>query len=278
MQQQNIAGTAAVLPEQKRYAAADQPVKEGGKGVLEMAKEKIQDVLHIGRRITFTSLPMLVKPRGGLVMLPELPFDWSNGVAPVFSKHQFELHYLKHHKSYVDNFNMMLGDDTQYDGLAIEEIVRKLARGPLFNMAAQHFNHTFFWQCMKPNAGGDATIPPEFANCLMACFGSIANFKNEFQDAAGALKNFGSGWTWLVYDITSTTDRTMLKIVNTHDAETPITSTNYVPLLCADVWEHAYYVDFEDRRNDYLLQFWNIVNWNFVANEFIRCRGCCNQR
>jgi len=258
-------------------AAAHDPMHaatEGLKGFFHWAKDKLEELTHFGvSRVPHTSLPLLIKPRGGQFFLPPLPFDASNGCAPLFSKHQLLLHYDQHHKHYVDHLNMFVGADTRFDGLSIEDIIRNVPYGPLFDNAAQHFNHSFFWQCLIPNAGGDATIPPDLANCLMICFGSIANFKNVFQQAASEVHNFGSGWTWLVYDAAAVNDRAVLKIVNTHDAETPITSTSYIPLLCIDVWEHAYYVDYEDRRYDYLLQFWNIVNWQFVGSEFIRSRG-----
>ena len=226
----------------------------------------------------FTSLPSLVKPKGAPATLPALPFDYTlaGGCPPVFSARQIELHYTKHHKAYVDKLNAILATNASYDGDTVESIARKTEALPehkvLFNQAAQHFNHSFFWQCIAPHGGNKAAAENDLSPgsplraAIEAAFGSTGAFRKAFQDAA--VGNFGSGWTWLVYD----TSKSSVAIVNTGNAGTPVTTNTLRPLLTVDVWEHAYYKDFENRRADYVAEFWKIVNWQFVEAEFARVK------
>ena len=206
----------------------------------------------------YTALPSLTKPVGAPAALPALDWEWEDGVKPLLSKRQVELHYLKHHKAYVDNLNNMAKAD--YDGKTIEEIAviaAKKGEQGLFNQAAQHFNHSFYWKCIKPNG---SAIPADLEAAINDAFGSVADFKKQFE--AKGMANFGSGWTWLVLDPADG----KLKITNTSNAGFPITE-NLRPLLTADVWEHAYYKDFENKRADYLHEIWSVVNWDFVAAQ-----------
>ena len=216
----------------------------------------------IGSAASYTALRDLAKPKGAPAELPKLDFDYTQGVAPVLSPRQVELHYTKHHKAYVDKFNTLAGD--KFDGLTFEEVMDKLVDNAeskvLFNQAAQHFNHSFYWKCLTPHGN---TMPKELEESLAKTFGSVNDFKKKFEDSGAA--NFGSGWTWLVYD---TKDK-QLKIVNTGNAACPTTSGQR-PLFTIDVWEHAYYKDFENKRPDYLKEIWNVVNWEFVASNLTR--------
>mmetsp|Transcript_35346 Transcript_35346/g.76302 ORF Transcript_35346/g.76302 Transcript_35346/m.76302 type:complete len:226 (+) Transcript_35346:102-779(+) len=220
-------------------------------------------VLRASKASTYTALPSLTKAPGGAT-LPQLPFDWKQGCPPVFSAHQLELHYTKHHNAYVTKLNQILGD--KLEGETIEAIAVKAKAdgdGPLFNQAAQHFNHSFYFAAMKPNAPG--SMPAELETALTKDFESVDAFKTAFMDKA--VGNFGSGWTWLVYD----TADAKLKIVNTGNAGMPEGTQR--PVLTMDVWEHAYYVDFENRRPDYSSAFFKIVDWEVVAANLARAKA-----
>jgi superoxide dismutase, Fe-Mn family len=187
--------------------------------------------------------------------LPELPYAM-DALAPHISKETLEFHYGKHHQTYVTNLNNLI-KGTEFESMSLEDIVRK-SSGGMFNNAAQIWNHTFYWFGFKPNGGGDAT--GAVAAAINAKWGSFAAFKEAFNKSA--LANFGSGWTWLVKKADGTLD-----IVNTSNAATPLTTSDK-PLLTCDVWEHAYYIDFRNRRADYLGSFWSLVNWDFVNQQF----------
>jgi Fe-Mn family superoxide dismutase len=187
--------------------------------------------------------------------LPELPYAM-DALAPHISKETLEFHYGKHHQTYVTNLNNLI-KGTEFESMSLEDIVRK-SSGGMFNNAAQIWNHTFYWFGFKPNGGGDAT--GAVAAAINAKWGSFAAFKEAFNKSA--LGNFGSGWTWLVKKADGTLD-----IVNTSNAATPLTTADK-PLLTCDVWEHAYYIDFRNRRADYLGSFWSLVNWDFVNQQF----------
>jgi len=204
-----------------------------------------------------SSLPDLKKPAGGAT-LPPLPFPLEGGIPPVISPKQLSLHYTKHHKAYVDKLNELTKGKPEYDGKTIEDIAVEAGKGPLFNQAAQHFNHTFYWRCLAPNG---IAMPAPLTEAISKAFGSVEAFKEQFH--ASAVGNFGSGWTWLVYCPKSKT----LKLHNTGNAGLPQTE-GLVPLFTMDVWEHAYYPDFENRRADYVKELWKIVNWHFVAEQF----------
>ena len=187
--------------------------------------------------------------------LPALPYAM-DALAPIISKETLEFHYGKHHQTYVTNLNNLI-PGTEFDSASLEEIVKK-SSGGVFNNAAQIWNHTFYWNSMAPNAGGEPT--GKLADAIKAKWGSVAAFKEAFNKSAAG--NFGSGWTWLVKKPDGSVD-----IVNTSNAATPLTTTD-VPLLTCDVWEHAYYIDFRNARPKYLESFWSLVNWSFAAKNF----------
>ncbi|OAT21514.1 superoxide dismutase [Fe] [Proteus myxofaciens] len=187
--------------------------------------------------------------------LPKLPYPL-DALEPHISKETLEYHYGKHHQTYVTNLNNLV-KGTDLENKSLEEII-KSTDGGIFNNAAQVWNHTFYWNCLAPNAGGAPT--GKIADAINSTFGSFDEFKKQFNDAAA--KNFGSGWTWLV----KKTDGS-LAIVNTSNAATPISGDDK-PLLTVDVWEHAYYIDYRNARVKYLEEFWALVNWAFVEANF----------
>ncbi len=189
--------------------------------------------------------------------LPELPYA-KNALEPHISAETLEFHHGKHHKAYVDKLNDLI-PGTEYENLALEEIIKK-ASGGLFNQAAQVWNHTFYWHCLSPNGGGEPS--GELADAIKRDFGSVDAFKKEFTDKT--IANFGSGWGWLVKNKADG----KLSIVETDDAATPVTDDSVVPLMTCDIWEHAYYIDYRNARPKYMEAFWNLVNWDFVAENF----------
>ncbi|HLS16241.1 MAG TPA: superoxide dismutase [Fe] [Paenalcaligenes sp.] len=187
--------------------------------------------------------------------LPELPYAM-DALEPQISKETLEYHYGKHHQTYVNNLNNMV-KGTEFENSELEEIVKK-SSGGIFNNAAQVWNHTFYWNCLAPNAGGEPS--GALAQAINDKWGSFEEFKTAFNTAAAG--NFGSGWTWLVKKQDGSVD-----IVNTSNADTPLTG-NDKPLLTCDVWEHAYYIDYRNARPAYLEKFWELVNWQFVEQNF----------
>ncbi|HLR13895.1 MAG TPA: superoxide dismutase [Fe] [Burkholderiaceae bacterium] len=185
--------------------------------------------------------------------LPPLPYAL-DALAPHISKETLEFHHGKHHAAYVNNLNNLI-EGTEHASSSLEDIIRN-SSGGVFNNAAQVWNHTFYWNSMSPNGGG--TPSGKVAEAINSKWGSFDAFKEAFNKAAAG--NFGSGWTWLVKKADGSVD-----IVNTDDADTPLT-TGDTPLLTCDVWEHAYYIDYRNARPKYLENFWNLVNWDF-ANE-----------
>ncbi len=186
--------------------------------------------------------------------LPQLPYD-RTALEPHISKETLDYHHGKHHNAYVNNLNKMI-KDTEFEGLSLEEIVLK-SEGGMFNNAAQIWNHTFYFNGFSPDGGGEPS--GELAEKINSTFGSFAEFVEQFNKTA--MTTFGSGWAWLVQDQSGA-----LKIVNSFNAGNPMTEGLH-PLLTCDVWEHAYYVDTRNNRGAYLENFWNIVNWDFVANN-----------
>jgi Fe-Mn family superoxide dismutase len=183
--------------------------------------------------------------------LPELP--WANdALSPNISAETISFHYGKHHNAYVTNLNKLI-KGTEFENMKLEDIIRK-ASGGIFNNAAQHFNHSFYWNCLAPNGGGEPTGP--VADAIKKNFGAFAQFKEKFTNAAVTL--FGSGWAWLVKNNDGT-----LTIDAASNAGTPV-KDGKKPLLTCDVWEHAYYIDYRNNRAAYVDAFWKIVNWNFV--------------
>ncbi|MBK1674115.1 superoxide dismutase [Fe] [Ectothiorhodospira shaposhnikovii] len=189
--------------------------------------------------------------------LPDLPYA-KDALEPHVSAETLEFHHDKHHATYVTNLNKLISG-TEFESLSLEEIVRKAPAGGIFNNAAQVWNHTFYFNCLSPNGGGEPT--GALAEAINAAFGSFAEFKDKF--AAAGAGNFGSGWTWLVKNADGS-----LEIVNTSNAATPITEAGKTPLLTMDVWEHAYYIDYRNARPKYIEGFFNVVNWDFVADNF----------
>jgi Fe-Mn family superoxide dismutase len=187
-------------------------------------------------------------------VLPELPFK-KDSLAPHISAETLDFHYGKHHKAYVDNINRLV-TGTEFENKTMEEIIKK-ADGGIFNNAAQVWNHTFYWNCLSPTGGGEPT--DSLASVLKSNFGSFNEFKEQFTNAATKL--FGSGWAWLV----KTADG-RLAIEATSNAGNPL-KEDKVALLTCDVWEHAYYIDYRNARAKYIEAFWNLVNWDFVANN-----------
>ncbi|MBC8007565.1 MAG: superoxide dismutase [Fe] [Prolixibacteraceae bacterium] len=187
--------------------------------------------------------------------LPPLPYAL-DALQPHISKETLEIHYGKHHQAYVTNLNNLV-KGSEFENASLEEIIRK-SSGGIFNNAAQVWNHTFYWNCLAPRAGAEPK--GALAQALSRKFGSFAAFKEAFSKSA--VGNFGSGWTWLVKKADGTVD-----IANTSNAATPLTGPDK-PLLTCDVWEHAYYVDYRNRRPDYVAAFWNLVHWDFATQNF----------
>jgi Fe-Mn family superoxide dismutase len=189
--------------------------------------------------------------------LPVLPYA-QDALAPHISAETLEFHYGKHHQAYVTNLNN-LAKGTEYENLDLEAIIRKAPAGGIFNNAAQVWNHTFFWNSLKPNGGGEPV--GSLAAAIAKKWGSFEEFRKAFQ--ASAASNFGSGWTWLVKKTDGSLD-----IVNTSNAGTPLTAGDK-PLITVDVWEHAYYIDYRNRRPDFVAAFLDkLVNWDFAAENF----------
>ena len=193
------------------------------------------------------------------ILLPSLPYEQS-ALQPVISANTLSFHYGKHHKTYVDTLNKLV-TGTQFSDMPLEQIIKATAdqadRTAIFNNAAQVWNHTFYWQSLKPKGGGE---PPAVLERLMeSSFGSVEACKKEW--AAAALGQFGSGWAWLVLD------GGKLKVVKTGNAHTPLTQA-VKPLLTIDVWEHAYYLDYQNRRADYVNAVLDsLINWEFAAEN-----------
>ena len=188
--------------------------------------------------------------------LPPLPYE-KDALEPHISKETLEYHYGKHHNTYVVKLNGLL-EGTADAEKSLEEVV-KTSSGGVFNNAAQIWNHTFYWNGLSPNGGGEPT--GAIADAINVAFGSFHEFKAKFSDSA--VNNFGSSWTWLVKNADGS-----LAIVNTSNAATPLTDEGVTPLLTLDLWEHAYYIDYRNVRPDYIAAFWKLVNWDFVNQNF----------
>lgn len=186
-------------------------------------------------------------------LLPELPYAL-DALAPVMSADTLNYHYGKHLQTYLDNVNRMI-EGTPFAEMKLKDMITK-AQGALYNNAAQAFNHIIFFKQLTPTP---TTISPLLTQALVARFGSVDEFKSEFSNAATAL--FGSGWVWLALDANN-----VLQIVPEPNAGNPITC-NMRPLMCIDVWEHAYYLDYQNRRGDYIKNFWNLVNWDYIEKR-----------
>jgi Fe-Mn family superoxide dismutase len=187
--------------------------------------------------------------------LPDLPYS-KNALEPHISAETLEFHHGKHHAAYVNNLNNLIGG-TEFEERSLEDIILK-SSGGVFNNAAQIWNHSFYWNCLKPNGGGEPT--GSLAEAIKSAFGSFEDFKKEFSQKAVTL--FGSGWAWLVKDKDGA-----IAIEQTSNAGTPMPAGRKALLTC-DVWEHAYYIDYRNARPKYVEAFWNLVNWDFAAKNF----------
>lgn len=185
--------------------------------------------------------------------LPELPYA-KNALEPHISAETLEYHHGKHHQSYVNKLNELI-KGSRYEHMPLEEVILSSTNEtPVYNNAAQVWNHTFFWNCLSPKGGGIPT--GNVSDLINKKWGNFDKFKEEF--SAKAVGNFGSGWTWLIQNKQEEID-----ILNTSNAQTPKT-LGHKALLTVDVWEHAYYIDYRNRRPDFIKSFWNLVNWDFV--------------
>lgn len=187
--------------------------------------------------------------------LPKLPYAL-NALEPYLSQETLEYHYGKHHQAYVNKLNTLI-PNTEFENKTLEEIIKK-SSGGIFNNAAQIWNHTFYWHCMSPKGGNEPS--GKLADAIKKTFGSFADFVEKFTQTS--VNQFGSGWGWLVKNKNGD-----LEIYSTSNAGTPMTD-NKTALLTCDVWEHAYYIDTRNDRPKYVSNFWNVVNWDFVAENF----------
>jgi Fe-Mn family superoxide dismutase len=187
--------------------------------------------------------------------LPELPYA-KDALEPHISAETLEYHHGKHHAAYVTNLNNLIGG-TEFENMSLEDIVKNAPAGGIFNNAAQVWNHTFYFNGMGPDCGGEPT--GAIADAINDAFGSFAEFKEKFSQSA--VTNFGSGWTWLVKNSAGG-----VEIVNTDDADSALKTAT--PLLTLDVWEHAYYIDKRNARPAYIESWWSLVNWDFVNANF----------
>jgi Fe-Mn family superoxide dismutase len=214
--------------------------------------------------IFVASLPIAEKPvwaqqKPAALALPPLPYE-QGALAPTISANTISFHYGKHHQTYFNNVVKMIAG-TEFEKLSLADIIRQTAgkseHTGLFNNSAQVFNHTFYWSSMKPNGGGEPT--GKIGDRIRASFGSYQKFADEFSNAAAT--QFGSGWAWLVLE------GSQLRVIKTANADTPI-AREMKPLLTIDVWEHAYYLDYQNRRADYIKAFMGtLVNWDFAEKN-----------
>jgi Fe-Mn family superoxide dismutase len=195
--------------------------------------------------------------------LPPLPYDYS-ALEPYIDTQTMQLHHDKHHQTYVTNLNNALKDQTQFASLSLEDLMRRINEVPesvrtaVRNNGGGHINHTMFWQIMKPNGGGEPT--GAIASAIQSAFGSFDALRTAFNDAG--VKRFGSGWAWLVLDRSG-----KLSVTSTANQDSPFMDGNY-PVMGNDVWEHAYYLKYQNRRPDYLNAWWNVVNWDEISRRY----------
>ncbi len=200
--------------------------------------------------------------------LPPLPYDY-NALEPYIDEQTMHLHHDKHHQAYVTNLNNALANQGQLASLSVEDLLRHIKEVPdnirtaVRNNGGGHVNHTMFWQIMKPNGGGEPT--GALASAIQSVFGSFDQFKAAFNDAG--VKRFGSGWAWLVLDQSG-----KLQVISTANQDSPLMDGQY-PVMGNDVWEHAYYLKYQNRRPDYLAAWWNVVNWDEISRRYAQGGG-----
>jgi Fe-Mn family superoxide dismutase len=198
--------------------------------------------------------------------VPDLPYAY-DALEPTIDEQTMKLHHDKHHQAYVDKANAAL-EGTEWDGKPIDEVLANLSslpadkQGPVRNNGGGHANHTLFWENMSPDGGGEPTGP--LADAITTAFGSFDQFKEQFE--ANGVAQFGSGWTWLVLDGGE------LKLTKTPNQDSPVLE-GQTPLLGNDVWEHAYYLTYQNKRPDYLKAWWSVVNWSKVAERYSAAKG-----
>ena len=197
---------------------------------------------------------------------PELPYDYA-ALEPVIDSETMHLHYDKHHKGYFDKFTAAI-EGTDLENQSFEEIFANIssAGGAVRNNGGGFFNHVVYWRSMSPNGGGEPT--GEFAEAIKETFGSFDAFKDKFKEAATG--QFGSGWAWLIAD-----EAGKLAITNTANQDNPlmdIAEERGTPLLACDVWEHAYYLNYNNRRPDYIDAWWKVVNWDYAAEQYAKAK------
>jgi Fe-Mn family superoxide dismutase len=199
--------------------------------------------------------------------VPPLPYEY-DALEPHIDEATMRVHHDKHHQAYVDKANGAL-EGTEWADKDIEEVLRNLSslpsdkQGPVRNNGGGHYNHSLFWESMKPGGGGEPS--GELGDAIAAKFGSFADFQSQFKEAA--IARFGSGWAWLVADGSGGVD-----LVTTPNQDSPVMD-GQVPLVGIDVWEHAYYLKYQNRRPDYIDAWWNTVDWDKVAERFAASRG-----
>ena len=195
--------------------------------------------------------------------LPPLPYDYS-ALEPYIDTQTMQLHHDKHHGTYVTNLNNALKEQSQFASVSLEDLMRRINEVPesirtaVRNNGGGHINHTMFWQIMKPNGGGEPT--GAIASAIQSAFGSFDAFKTAFNDAGA--KRFGSGWVWLVLDSSG-----KLQVTSTANQDSPFMEGRY-PVMGNDVWEHAYYLKYQNRRPEYLNAWWNVVNWDEISRRY----------
>lgn len=196
--------------------------------------------------------------------LPPLPYSY-DALEPYIDKMTMEIHHTKHHQAYINNLNSALEKYPQFHNFDLEEILKNLNQLPeeirmtVRNNGGGHYNHSLFWEIMKPQGGGE---PKEkLASAIIETFGSFENFKNLFSETA--LKHFGSGWAWLVL----TPDK-KLKVYSLPNQDNPLINGD-LPIVGLDIWEHAYYLKYQNRRNEYIQAWWNVVNWEKVEENYL---------
>eukprot|EP00033_Pygsuia_biforma_P000203 GCRY01000255.1.p1 GENE.GCRY01000255.1~~GCRY01000255.1.p1 ORF type:complete len:226 (-),score=59.75 GCRY01000255.1:136-813(-) len=217
--------------------------------------------LNAARRQAVAAGTEIVAPGTSKHVLPPLPYPVENGVGEAINPHNLSLHYNKHHNAYVNNLNNLV-PGTQFEGKSIPDTVLMAAGKPeftgIFNNAAQVWNHAFYWNCMSPAA--DQKPSAALLARINADFGSFETFEEEFKKKSATL--FGSGWCWLVENLNTS----KLEVIQTSNAGVPFVE-HYHPLLTIDVWEHAYYPTFENRRPDYIAMWMKYINWRFVEEQ-----------
>src|SRR5579863_995622 len=200
--------------------------------------------------------------------VPPLPYDYS-ALEPYIDTQTMQLHHDKHHAAYVNNLNAALKDNSQFSSMNVDDLMRHIqdvpdsVRTAVRNNGGGHSNHSMFWQIMTPNGGGQPT--GALASAIDSTFGSFDAFKTQFNDAG--VKRFGSGWAWLVLDQSG-----KLSVISSANQDSPLMDGMY-PVMGNDVWEHAYYLKYQNRRPDYLNAWWNVVNWDAIAQRYAQGGG-----